>query len=181
MPFPIWVNSLSRLCSRCLVGSELRATAKRRSSSCCIRAGSSRRRITSSQTDLIQKFLSDEAAVVAHRAAELPPTIGADAFVVVKLTRACLRGRSREGIAALRTADQPLDYAGRNGTPTRSYLVVLEQLLGTGEARFRHQSRHGDPDPLFARAFVSCCAAGHRSASSALGATRVSFFHLDLN
>src|SRR5438874_805169 len=109
---------------------------------------------------LIEEFLSDELAVVANRATEFPPAIGANALVVVNLACARLRRCSREGVAALRTADQPLDDTGRDGTPARSYLVLVEQLLGTGEALFRHQGRHGDLDPLFARAFVACCGAG---------------------
>src|SRR2546422_1666216 len=113
-----------------------------------------------SPDDLIEELLSDEAAVVANRAAEFPPAIGANALVVVNLTCAGLCRCSREGVATLRTADQPLDDTGRDGTPARSYLVLLEQLLGTGEALFRHQGRHGDLDPLFARAFVACCGAG---------------------
>src|SRR5207302_5830208 len=88
------------------------------------------------------------------------PAIGANALVVVNLTCAGLRRCSREGVATLRTADQPLDDTRRDGTPARSYLVLVEQLLGTGEALFRHQGRHGDLDPLFARAFVACCGAG---------------------
>src|SRR5207302_2766903 len=113
-----------------------------------------------SPDDLIEELLSDEAAVVANRAAEFPPAIGANALVVVNLTGAGLRRCSREGVATLRTADQPLDDTRRDGTPARSYLVLVEQLLGTGEALFRHQGRHGDLDPLFARAFVACCSAG---------------------
>src|SRR5437660_6190098 len=113
-----------------------------------------------SPDDLIEEFLSDELAVVANRATEFPPAIGANALVVVNLACARLRRCSREGVAALRTADQPLDDTGRDGTPARSYLVLVEQLLGTGETLFRHQGRHGDLDPLFARAFVACCGAG---------------------
>src|SRR5207249_10826847 len=103
-----------------------------------------------SPDDLIEELLSDEAAVVANRAAEFPPAIGANALVVVNLTCAGLRRCSREGVATLRTADQPLDDTRRDGTPARSYLVLLEQLLGTGEALFRHQGRHGDLDPSHA-------------------------------
>src|SRR5947208_16917860 len=50
IPSPTWVNSLCRFCSRFLVGAEARAATKRRSSSWCIRVGSSSRRITSAQT-----------------------------------------------------------------------------------------------------------------------------------
>src|SRR3954467_4406054 len=105
-------------------------------------------------------LLSDEAAIVANRAAEFPPTIGANALVVVNLACAGLRGRSRKGIATLCTADQPLHHTGRDSTPARSYLVLLEQLLSTGEALFRHQGWYGNLDPLFALAFVACCGAG---------------------
>jgi hypothetical protein len=41
--------------------------------------------------DLIKKILSDQAAVIANRAAQLAPTVGADAFVVVNFGRACVR------------------------------------------------------------------------------------------
>jgi hypothetical protein len=58
-----------------------------------------------SPDDLIKEFLSDEAAIVANRATELPPTIGANALVVVNLTCAGLRGCSGKSIATLRTAD----------------------------------------------------------------------------
>src|SRR6266568_6585973 len=113
-----------------------------------------------SPDDLIEELLSDEAAVVANRAAEFPPAIGANALVVVNLTCAGLRRCSREGVATLRTADQPLDDTRRNGAPARSYFVLVEKLLGTSEALFRYQGRHGDLDPLFARAFVTGCCAG---------------------
>ena len=113
-----------------------------------------------SPDDLIEEFLSDEAAVGANRASELPPTIGSNAFVVVNLACAGLRRRSRQSLATLHTADQPLHDTRHDGTPARSYLVVIEQLLRTGEAFFRHQGGHGDLDPLFPRALVACCAAG---------------------
>src|SRR5436190_1222828 len=58
------------------------------------------------------------------------------------------------------TADQSLHHTGRDGTPARSYFVVVEQLLSTGEALFRHQGWYGNLDPLFAFAFVACCSAG---------------------
>ena len=44
-----------------------------------------------SPDDLIEELLSDEAAVVANRATEFPPTIGANALVVVNLACAGLR------------------------------------------------------------------------------------------
>src|SRR6266571_5707325 len=50
MPLPTWVSSLCKLCSRFLVGSDERAAARRRSSSCWISVGSSSNRITSVQT-----------------------------------------------------------------------------------------------------------------------------------
>jgi hypothetical protein len=55
--------------------------------------------------DLIKEFLSNEAAIVANRAAEFPPTIGANALVVVNLTCTGLGGCSGKGIATFRTAD----------------------------------------------------------------------------
>src|SRR5580692_11463942 len=76
-----------------------------------------------SPDDLIEEFLSDEAAVGANRASEFPPTIGSNAFVVVNLACAGLRRRSRQSIATLRTADQPLHDTRHDGTPARSYLV----------------------------------------------------------
>ena len=113
-----------------------------------------------SPDDLIEEFLSDEAAVIANRSAEFPPAIGSNAFVVVNLTCAGLRRCSRQGVTTLRAADQPLHDTWRDGTPARSYLVLAEQLLGTGKAFFRHQGGHGDLDPLFAGALVACCGAG---------------------
>ena len=92
-----------------------------------------------SPDDLIEEFLSDEAAVIANRSAEFPPAIGSNAFVVVNLTCAGLRRCSRQGVTTLRTADQPLHDTWRDGTPARSYLVLVEQLLGTGKTFFRHQ------------------------------------------
>src|ERR1700730_2295988 len=100
-----------------------------------------------SPDDLIEEFLSDEAAFVASRAAEFPPAIGANALVVVNLTCAGLRRRSRESVATLRTSDQPLHNTGRDGAPARSYLVLVEQLLGTGEAVFGYQGWHGNLNP----------------------------------
>src|SRR5437016_10605909 len=44
-----------------------------------------------SPDDLIEEFLSDELAVVANRATEFPPAIGANALVVVNLACARLR------------------------------------------------------------------------------------------
>src|SRR5262249_41120423 len=110
--------------------------------------------------DLIEEFLSDELAVVANRPAEVPPAIGGNALLVVNLTCARLRRCSRQGVATLRTADQPLHDTRRDGTTPRSDLVLVEQLLGTGEALFRHQGGHGDLDPLFAWAFVACGGVG---------------------
>src|SRR5256885_10990169 len=66
------------------------------------------------------ELLSDEAAVVANRAAEFPPAIGANALVVVNLTCAGLRRCSREGVATLRTADQPRSEERRVGKECRS-------------------------------------------------------------
>jgi len=40
--------------------------------------------------DLIEKFLSDQLAVIANRAAEFPPAIGANALVVVNLPLVCV-------------------------------------------------------------------------------------------
>src|SRR6266567_4754432 len=110
--------------------------------------------------DLIQELLSDETAVVANRAAQFSPAIGANAFVVVNLACARLRRCSRKGVATLRTADQPLHNACRDGAPARAYLVLPEKLLRTGEALFSDQRWHWDLDPLFARAFVTGCCAG---------------------
>jgi hypothetical protein len=42
--------------------------------------------------------------------------------------------------------------------------------LSTGEAFIRHQSRHGDLDPLFSPAFVTGCTAGHRHTPPSLWA-----------
>src|SRR5664280_2949010 len=42
----------------------------------------------------------------------------------------------------------------------RSYLILLKELLGTGEAILAYQGWHGDLDPLFAWALVACCHAG---------------------
>jgi len=50
MPLQTCVNSLCRPCSRFFVGSDARAAARRRSSSCWISVGSSSKRITSAQT-----------------------------------------------------------------------------------------------------------------------------------
>src|SRR5437773_6688626 len=113
-----------------------------------------------SPDELIEEFLSDEAAVIANWSAEFPPAIRSDAFVVVNLTCGGLRRCSRQGVTTLRTADQPLHDTGHDGTPARSYLVLVEQLLGTSKAFFGHQGGHGDLDPLFAGALVACCAAG---------------------
>src|SRR4029077_13753344 len=117
--------------------------------------------------DLIEELLSDEAAVVANRA-EFPPALGANALVVVDLAGAGLRRGSREGVATLRAADQPLHNTRCDGAPPRSYLVMLEQLLGTGKALFCHQGWHGNPNPLFVRAFVGSCGAGQRTSPPAL-------------
>src|SRR5206468_2382694 len=48
--------------------------------------------------------------------------------------------------------------------------VLVEQLLGTGKAFFRHQGGHGDLDPLFAGTLVACCGAGCSCTSSTLWA-----------
>ena len=97
--------------------------------------------------------MSDEAAVMANRSAEFPPAIGSNAFVVVNLACAGLRRCSRQGVTTLHTTDQPLHGTWRDGTPARSYLVLVEQLLGTGKAFFRHQGGHGGLDPLFREGF----------------------------
>src|SRR4029077_9532933 len=117
--------------------------------------------------DLIEELLSDEAAVVANRA-EFPPALGANALVVVDLAGAGLRRGSREGVATLRAADQPLHDTRCEGAPAGLYLVLLEQLLGAGKAFFCHQGWHRNPDPLFARAFVRGCGAGHRNTPPSL-------------
>src|ERR1700740_2397002 len=72
-----------------------------------------------SPDDLIEEFLSDEAAVVANRAAEFPPAVGADALVVVNLTCARLGRRSRGGVATLRTSAQTLPNTARDRGPAR--------------------------------------------------------------
>ena len=123
-----------------------------------------------SPDDLIEEFLSDEAVVIANGSAEFTPAIGSNAFVVVNLTCSGLRRGSRQGVTTLRTADQPLHNTWRDGAPARSYLVLEQQLLGTGKAFFRHQGGHGDLDPFFLRALVACCGAGRSCTPSTLWA-----------
>jgi hypothetical protein len=118
--------------------------------------------------NLIEEILPDQAAVVANRTAQFSPAIGANALVVVNLTRGGVRRGSREGITTLRAANQSLHNTGRNGAPTRSYFVLLEKLLGSGEALFGYQSWHGNLDPLFARAFVTDCHARRSHTTAAL-------------
>src|SRR5438270_4863957 len=123
-----------------------------------------------SPDNLIEKLLSDEAAIVANRAAEFPPIIGPNALVVVNLTCAGLGGGSGERIATLCTADQSLHHTGRDSTPAGSYLVLVKQLLSTGEALFRYQRWYGNLDPLFACTFVTCGGAGSGYTPPTLGA-----------
>src|SRR5664280_1449445 len=40
------------------------------------------------------------------------------------------------------------------------YLILLKELLGTGEDILAYQGWHGDLDPLFAWALMTCCYAG---------------------
>src|SRR4029077_8394577 len=88
-------------------------------------------------------------------AAQFPPSIGANALVVMNFPCAGLRRGSRQGVATLRTTDEPLHHTGGDGTPTRSYLVVVQQLLGTGKTFLGHQGWHRNLNPLFARALVA--------------------------
>src|SRR5213082_28195 len=106
MPLPTCISSRCKPCSRFLVGSDARAAASRRSSSCCIKVGSSSRRDHLGPDNLVEQVLSNEAAVVANRTAQFSPAIGANALVVVDLTRARARRCTREGVATLLTADQ---------------------------------------------------------------------------
>src|ERR1700687_5603075 len=110
--------------------------------------------------DLIEQILADKAAVVANRTTQFSPAIGTNTFVVVDFACTRLRGCTREGVAALLTADQPLHDTWRDGSTARSYFVLLKEFLGTGEALFAYQCRHGDLDPFFARALVAGCGAG---------------------
>src|SRR5437667_5246241 len=111
--------------------------------------------------NLVEQVLSNEAAVVANRTAQFSPAIGANALVVVDLTRARARRCTREGVATLLTADQPLHNTRLDGAPARSNFVFLEKLLSTGETLFANQGWHRDLDPFFARPFVTYCHTGH--------------------
>ena len=62
MPLPIRVSSLCRLCSRFLVGSDARAAARRRSSSCWISVGIFEQSDHLGPDDLIEQILPHEAA-----------------------------------------------------------------------------------------------------------------------
>jgi hypothetical protein len=69
--------------------------------------------------DLVKQILPHHA-VIAHRATQLSPTVRADAFVVVDLTR-CRGGRGAgERVTALLAADQPLHDARCDRAPPRS-------------------------------------------------------------
>src|SRR5258708_21891577 len=83
--------------------------------------------------DLIEEILSDKAAVVANRTAQLPPAIAADTFVVLDLSRARARRYAREGVAALLTADQPLHDTPPAAAPARSTFVPPHSFLCTNE------------------------------------------------
>src|SRR6266481_10057810 len=105
--------------------------------------------------NLIEQILADKATVVANRTTQFSPAIGTNTFVVVDFACARLRGCTREGVAALLTADQPLHDTGLDGSTARSYFVLLQEFLGTGEGLFAYQCRHADLDPIFARALVA--------------------------
>jgi hypothetical protein len=77
-----------------------------------------------------------------------------------------------ERVTTLRTAGQPLHDTWSDGTPARSYLVLVEQFLGTGKAFFRHQGGHGDLDPLFAGALVACCGEAARTPAPSMNFRR---------
>ena len=86
MPLPTWVNSLCKLCSRFLVGSD-EPTIQFLLDQTGLFEQSDHLR----PDDLIEQLLSNEAAVVTNRAAEFAPAVGADALVIVDLTCAGLR------------------------------------------------------------------------------------------
>src|SRR5579863_4258098 len=115
--------------------------------------------------DLIEQILADVASIVAHRTAQFSPAIGANAFVVVNLPRARLRGGARESITTLLAADQALHDARRNRSAPRTYSVLVKELLGSREALLAHQRGYRNLDPLLARPLVADRVAGHHSSA----------------
>jgi len=127
MPLPTCISSLCKFCSCFLVGSNERATASRRSSSCCIRVGSPAvdhlgQTIWSSRSCRTRRRLSqtDHPVFASYRS----QCICSNGFA-----RARARRCTREGVATLLTADQSLHDTGLDGAPTRSNFVFLEQFL----------------------------------------------------
>src|SRR4029077_5850250 len=86
--------------------------------------------------NLVEQVLSNKAAVFANKHAQFSHTSGADSLVVGDLTRARVRRCTREGVATLLTADQPLHHARLDGAPARSNFVFLKKFLSTGKALF---------------------------------------------
>jgi hypothetical protein len=100
--------------------------------------------------DLVKQILPDHTTI-ADGAAQFSPTVRANAFVVVDLARACGGRSAGERVTAFLAADQPLHYARRDRTPTRSQFVLVEQFLSAREALLAYQCRHRNLDPLLAR------------------------------
>src|SRR5712692_8818226 len=87
--------------------------------------------------DLIEQILADKAAVVANRTTQFSPAIGTNTFVVVDFACARLRGCTREGVAALLTADQPLHDTGARWFDGAIVFCSPEGVPGHGRSSLR--------------------------------------------
>lgn len=103
--------------------------------------------------DVVEEILTNWTDV-AYRSAEVPPSIGAEASVVVDVARGRARRRMRQRIAAFAARHQALHNAGRDRATRPELLVLRQQLLGSSEGVLINDCRNRDLDQVGARPFV---------------------------
>src|SRR5437762_4378944 len=104
--------------------------------------------------DLVEQVLTDRPTV-AHRPAEMAPSVGAEAAVVMDFARGGAGRRPRQRIAAFAAGYQPLDDAGLDGPAGREALVVSQPLCRQGEGLCADNRRDRYFDPFVTGPFVT--------------------------
>jgi hypothetical protein len=104
--------------------------------------------------DLVEQVLTDRPAI-AHRPAEMAPSVGAEAAVIMDFARGGAGRRPRQRIAAFAAGDQPLDETGLDGPAGREALVVSQTLRRHSEGLFADHRRDRYLNPLVTGPFVT--------------------------
>src|SRR5205085_3394691 len=106
------------------------------------------------RSDLVEQVLTDRP-VVAHRPAEMAPSVGAKAAVVMDFARGGTGRRPRQRIAAFAAGYQSLDDAGLDGPAGCEAPVVSQPLRCQSEGLFADNRRDRYLDPLVTGPFVT--------------------------